>query len=150
MWSKINLPRFGGGTDIGLRELTFDQRPPRRQNVSFNNNTFLNGTQINKCTQQMYRGVCALVIYHRMQHIVNFYIRYIMSRHPYSKPTAFSWWCRPNCKKKVSLGLLNFTWGSWKLCVGSPTVFNFSKLVSTPGPSSVSIAQQPLGTVPYP
>ena len=56
--------------------------------------------------------VCALVIYHRMQHIeINFYIRYIMSRHPYSTPTAFSWWCRPNCKKKVrapefDLGLL--------------------------------------------
>ena len=56
--------------------------------------------------------VCALEIYHRMQHIeINFYIRYIMSRHPYSTPAAFSWWCRSNCKKK--LGLLNFTWGSW-------------------------------------
>ena len=29
--------------------------------------------------------VCALEIYHRMQHIeINFYIRYIMSRHLYS------------------------------------------------------------------
>ena len=66
-----------------------------------------------------------------MQHIeINFYIRYIMSRYPYSTPAAFSWWCRSNCKKR--LGLLNFTWGSWKLCVGSPTVSNFSKLVSTP------------------
>ena len=33
---------------------------------------------------------------------------------------------------KKRLGLLNFTWGSWKLCFGSPTVSNFSKLVSTP------------------
>ena len=33
---------------------------------------------------------------------------------------------------KNRLGLLNFAWGSWKLCVGSPTVSNFSKLVSTP------------------
>ena len=75
--------------------------------------------------------VCALEIYHRMQHIeINFYIRYNMTRHPYSTPAAFSWWCRWNCKKR--LGLLNFTWGSWKLCVGSPTVSNFSKLVSTP------------------
>ena len=75
--------------------------------------------------------ICALEIYHRKQHIeINFYIRYIMSRHPYSTPAAFSWWCRSNCKKR--LGLLNFTWGSWKLCVGSPTVSNFSKLVSTP------------------
>ena len=34
------------------------------------------------------------------------------------------------------LGLLKFTCGSWKLCVGSPTVSNFSKLVSTPGVST--------------
>ncbi len=82
--------------------------------------------------------VCALEIYHRMQHIeINFYIRYIMSRHPYSTPAAFSWWCRSNCKKR--LGLLNFTWGSWKLCVGSPTVSNFSKLVSTPGQSHLCV-----------
>ena len=75
--------------------------------------------------------VCALEIYHRMQHIeINFYIRYIMSRHLYSTPAAFSWWFRSNCKKR--LGLLNFTCVSWKLCVGSPTVSNISKLVSTP------------------
>ena len=84
--------------------------------------------------QWMYAtDVCALEIYHRMQHIeINFYIRYIMSRHLYSTPAAFFWWFRSNCKKR--LGLLNFTWGSWKLCVGSPTVSNFSKLGSTPGP----------------
>ena len=83
--------------------------------------------------QWMYAtDVCALEIYHRMQHIeINFYIRYnIMSRHPYSTPAAFFWWFRSNCKKR--LGLLNFTLGSWKLCVGSPTVSNFSKLGSTP------------------
>ena len=63
-------------------------------------------------------------------HVQLLHSLYIMSRHPYSTPAAFSWWCRSNCKKR--LGLLNFTWGSWKLCVGSPTVSNFSKLVSTP------------------
>ena len=35
-----------------------------------------------------------------------------MSRHPYSTPAG-------GADRIVRLGLLNFTWGSWKLCVGS-------------------------------
>ena len=54
---------------------------------------------------------------------------YVQTR-PIARQMLFPGGARRIVRKR--LGLLNFTWGSWKLCVGSPTVSNFSKLVSTP------------------
>ena len=65
---------------------------------------------------------------------------YVQTR-PIARQMLFPGGARRIVRKR--LGLLNFTWGSWKLCVGSPTVSNFSKLVSTPE----HVSEQHVGTV---
>ena len=77
--------------------------------------------------------VCALVMYHRMQHVYRNQLLHSLDyvqTPPIARQMIFPGGARRIVRKR--LGLLNFTWGSWKLCVGSPTVSNFSKLVSTP------------------